>query len=212
MLLNSLRIPDIAIFRWIQNWNDSAADTLDKGLELALKAVEIDDRVAIAHAALCWAYIWQGEHDKAIAEGRLAIDLDPDDVLALERLALSLIFASEAELSLPLIAKARRLNPSHSYDFAHGVAMFMSSRYGDAIEDLKRNFELNPDFIPSGLYLAASHALAGNQSEAEATVTKLRQVSPSYHPAETLRTQFKKPEDRERFFGGLRQAGLTWGG
>ncbi|MEH6814395.1 MAG: hypothetical protein V7677_17820, partial [Motiliproteus sp.] len=196
------------IFRWIQNWSDSEEDTLDKGLDFALKAVAVDGQVAIAHAALCWAYLWQGEHDKAIAEGWLANDLDPGDVVALERLALSLIFASEAKSSLPLIEKARRLNPNHSYDFAHGVAMFMLSRYGDAIEVLKTSFELNPAFIPSGLYLAASHALSGNQSEAEAIAAKIRQVRPSYHPANTIRTQFKKPEDRDRLLGALRQAGL----
>ncbi len=153
--------------------------------------------------------LWHGEHDKAVAEGRLAIDLDPDDVLALERLAMSLIFSGDVELSLPLIEKARRLNPNFTYDFVHGLAMFMMSNYGEAIKDTQRSFDLSPDFVPAGLYLAASHALAGNQSGAEAAVAKIRQVSPSYRLRDGFLTQFKNPEDRERFIGGLLQAGLS---
>jgi adenylate cyclase len=197
------------IFRWIQNWNVSAEDSLYKGREFALRAVAIDSRLAMAHAALSWTYLWHGEHDKAVAEGRLAIDLDPDDVLALERLAMSMIFSGDAESSLPLVEKARRLNPNFTYDFAHGLAMFMMSNYGEAIDDFQSSFELSPNFVPAGLYLAASNALAGNQSEAEAAVAKIRQVNPSYQPSKGFLRQFKLPEDRERFIGGLRQTGLS---
>ncbi len=87
--------------------------------------------------------------------------------------------------------------------------MFMMSNYGEAIEDTQRSFDLSPHFVPAGLYLAASHALAGNQSEAEAAVAKIRQFSPSYQLRGGFLTQFKNPEDRERFIGGLRQAGLS---
>ena len=197
------------LFRWIQGWSESPEDSLDKGLEFAINAVAIDGQLAMAHAALSWAYLWHGDHDKAISEGRLAIDLDPDDVLALERLAFSIIFSGDAESSLPLIEEARRPNPNFTYDFVHGVAMFMMSKYGEAIEDIQSSFDKSPHFVPAGLYLAASHALAGSQCEAEATVAKIKQVNPSYQVAKGFLTQFKNPEDRERFVVGLRQAGLT---
>lgn len=196
------------VFRWIQGWSNSKQDSIDKGLELARIAVAIDGQLPLAHAALCWAHVWQGQHDEAIAEGRLAIELDSDDVVGLERLALALNFAGEAESCLPLIEKAQRLNPNNRYEFARGVAMFMMARYADAIELLQRNFGNNPNFVPSGLYLAASHALVGNQREAEATVADIKRVRPDYKFDKDSRTQFKKPEDRERLVSGLRRAGL----
>lgn len=196
------------IFRWIQRWDKSEKETINKGLELAIKAVAIDDQLALAHAALCWAYLWQGEHDKAIAEGQLAIELDPDDVVALERLALILIFAGDAEPGLPLIEKAKRLNPNHSYEFSRGIARFMMSDYSGAIEMLQSDFGQHPNFIPSGLYLAASHSLAGNNSEAIATVADILKVRPNYQLNHEFLRQFKNPEDRVRFVTGLRQAGL----
>ncbi len=196
------------IFRWIFRWNKSRAESLDKGLELALKAVAVDNQLALAHAALCWAYLWQGEHDKAIAAGRLAVELDPGDVVALERLALSMIWAGQAEPALPLIDEARRLNPAHSYEFPRGVAMFMMSNYVEAIELLQSDFKLDSNFLPSGLYLAACHALMGNVTEAKVTVENVLQVRPGYQLGSEILTQFKHPEDRERFVDGLRQAGL----
>ena len=198
------------IFRWIQDWSKSREDSIDKGLEFALKAVAIDDQLAMAHAALSWAYLWCGEHDKAVAEGKQAIDLDPHDVLALERLAMSMIFSGDAESSLPLIEDARRLNPNFTYDFVHGVAMFMMSNYDEAIEDTQRSFDLSPHFVPAGLYLAACHALVGNRSKAKAAVAKIQQFNPQYEPVDGFLTQFKNSEDRERFTDGLRQAGLSF--
>jgi adenylate cyclase len=197
------------LFRWIQGWSESQEDSLDKGLEFAHRAVALDGQLAMAHAALCWAYLWHGEHDKAVAEGQLAITLDPDDVLALERLAMCLVFSGEAESSLPLIDKARRLNPNFTYDFVHALAMFMMSKYPEAIEDAQRSFDLSPNFVPAGLYLAASHALAGNQDEAEAAVARIRRFNPTYQLAKGFLVQFKIHGDRERFIAGLRQAGFS---
>ena len=100
------------------------------------------------------------------------------------------------------------LNPNHAYEFPRGVAMFVMADYTGAIEMLQISFEHNPNFIPSGLYLAASHALAGNSREAEATVADILQTSPNYALGDEFLTQFKKLEDRERFIDGLRKAGL----
>lgn len=197
------------IYRWISGWSRSREETIDKGFEFATKAVVIDDQLALAHAALCWAYLWQGEHDKAIAEGQLAIELDPSDVVALERLALCMIFAGDAESSLPMIDKAKRLNPNQTYNFVRGVALFMMLQYDEAIEVLGSDFELNPNFVPSGLYLASSHSLAGHERKAAATIADIRRIIPDYGLAKDFRSHFKNPEDRERFVSGLHQAGLS---
>jgi adenylate cyclase len=197
------------IFRWIFQWSKSRAESLDKGLELALEAVAADAQLALAHAALCWAYLWQGEHNKAIAAGQLAVELDPGDVVALERLALSMIWAGNPEPALPLIDEARRLNPNHSYEFPRGVAMFMMSNYSEAIELLQSDFKTDQNFLPSGLYLAACHSLLGNETEARATIANVLQIRPGYKLGIEILTQFQNPEDRERFVDGLRQAGLS---
>lgn len=197
------------IFRWLLDWSKSREESIDKGFELATQAVALDGRLAVAHATLCWAHLWRGEHDKAIAEGRLAIELDPNEVEALERLAMCMIWAGDAESSLPLLDKAKRLNPSQTYDFARGVAMFMMRKYDEAIKLLRSDFELRPNFVPAGLYLASSHALAGHDREAAATIADIRRIRPDYGLTKERRVQFKNSEDGERYASGLRQAGLT---
>ncbi len=197
------------IFRWLLDWSKSREESIDKGFELAMQAVALDGRLAVAHATLCWAHLWRGEHDKAIAEGRLAIELDPNEVEALERLAMCMIWAGDAESSLPLLDKAKRLNPSQTYDFARGVAMFMMRKYDEAIKLLRSDFELRPNFVPAGLYLASSHALAGHDREAAATIADIRRIRPDYGLTKERRVQFKNSEDGERYASGLRQAGLT---
>jgi hypothetical protein len=86
--------------------------------------------------------------------------------------------------------------------------MFMMSNYAEAIELLQSDFKLDSNFLPSGLYLAACHALVGNVNEAKVTVANVLQVRPGYQLGSEILTQFKHPEDRKRFVDGLRQAGL----
>lgn len=197
------------IYRWIAGWDNSWPDTVDRGIELAARAVELDGRLALAHAAMCWALLWQGDHDAAIIEGRIAIKLDPNDVVALERLALCHNLAGDPESALPLIEHARRLNPAQTYNFSHGLAMFILGDYEMAISLLGRDFEENPNFLPPGLYLASSQALSGRLEEAGATVERINRISPGYKLASDSRTQFRNPEDRNRFINGLRRAGLS---
>ena len=88
--------------------------------------------------------------------------------------------------------------------------MFVMQNYDEAINLLRSDFDLNPNFIPSGLYLASSQALIGHEREAAATIASIRQVSPDYKRlTEDFRTHFKNTEDHERLIDGLRQAGLS---
>jgi adenylate cyclase len=197
------------IYRWIAGWSTSREDSVDKGAELAARAVALDDQLALAHAAMCWTRLWQGDHDNAIADGQRAIELDPNDVVALERLALCMSLAGDASSALPLIDRARRLNRNQTYNFSRGVAMFIKQDYAEAISLLRSDFEENPNFLPSGLYLASSYSLSGHADEAAATAAEIVRISPNYKIAKDSRTQFKNPPDRKRFVSGLRQAGLS---
>lgn len=198
-----------AIYRWIAGWSNSREESLDKGFELAGRAVSLDGKLALAHAALCWAYLWQGRHDQAISEGELAIKCDPNDVVALERLSLSMIWAGESEAALPLIEKARRLNPGRTYNFPEGVAMFMLQRYDQAIELFSAELDNSPNFLPAALYLAASNALSGQDQNAASVVAAIKQIDPGFRITQQVRTHFKRLEDQNRFIQGLERAGLS---
>ncbi|MBV1931700.1 MAG: hypothetical protein KUG71_08275 [Porticoccaceae bacterium] len=198
-----------AIYRWIAGWSNSRKESLDKGFELAGRAVSLDGKLALAHAALCWAYLWQGRHDQAISEGQIAIKCDPNDVVALERLSLCMIWAGEPEAALPLIEKAKRLNPTRTYHFPQGVAMFMLHQYDLAITLLEADLDNSPNFLPAALYLAASKGLASQDKNAASVVAAIKRIDPTYNLSRHVRTHFKNIEDQDRFMAGLERAGLS---
>ena len=198
-----------SIYKWIAGWGGSHKETIDKGFELATRAVQLDDQLALAHAALCWALLWQGRHDEAIAAGQRAIQCKPNDVVALERLSLSMIWAGDPEPGFPLIEKASRLNPSRNYHFAKGVALFALCRYDEAIALFRLDLEQNPNFLPSALYMASINGLMGWEQEAEAMVELIQRISPAFSLLKDRGTHFKNPGDRHRFADGLKKAGLA---
>ncbi len=198
-----------SIYCWIAGWGGSREETLDKGFEQASRAVQLDDQLALAHAALCWAFLWQGQHDEAIVAGQRAIQCNPNDVVALERLSLSLIWAGDPEPGFPLIEKASRLNPSRNYHFAKGVALFVLCRYDEAIASFRLDLEKNPNFLPSALYMASINGLTGREQESAATVEVIQRISPTFSLSKDRGSHFKNPEDRRRFADGLRKAGLS---
>ena len=55
----------------------SPRETIEKGIELAQKALAMDDSIADAHGLLCALYLTKREYDKAIAEGERAVALNP---------------------------------------------------------------------------------------------------------------------------------------
>ena len=95
---------------WLGN-TKSPQETLEKGIELAQKALAMDDSIAGAHGLLCSLYLWKREYDKAIAEGERGVALNPGGTSELLNYAASLAFAGRPEEAIQLFQKAIRLNP-----------------------------------------------------------------------------------------------------
>ncbi len=86
-------------------------ESLEKAMELAQKALAIDDSLSLAHSLLGSIYSQKREYDQAIAEGERAIALDPNGALANGLYALSLLEAGRLKEAIPMFQKAIRLNP-----------------------------------------------------------------------------------------------------
>jgi adenylate cyclase len=89
----------------------SSQETLNKGIELAQKALAMDDSLSGPHGLLCAVYLAKREYDKAIAEGERGVALNPGGTAELIQYAASLCYAGRAEEAIPLFQKAIRLNP-----------------------------------------------------------------------------------------------------
>jgi adenylate cyclase len=91
--------------------NKSPQETLNKGIELAQKALAMDDSLSGPHGLLCAVYLAKRDYDKAIAEGEKGVALNPGGTAELVQYAASLCYAGRAEEAIPLFQKAIRLNP-----------------------------------------------------------------------------------------------------
>ena len=112
---------------------------------------------------------------------------------------------------IPLIEKAMRLNPFYPFYYIlyRGQAYLAMERYEEALEALKRSAAQNPEAMPAHLYLAACHALLGEDAHAREALAEVYRIYPNFSMT-WIHTYFpyKRATDLDRLVEGLRKAGL----
>jgi adenylate cyclase len=190
----------------------SPRETLEKGIELAQKALAMDDSTSDAHILLCALYRRKGEYDKSIAEGERAVALNPSGTGALNNYAASLNVAGRPEEAIPLFQKAIRLNPfgpSYLYrDF--GDALRSTGRFEEAVSAYKKAIQIAPDNIVAHLSLAAAYIMMGREKDARAEAAEVLRINPKFsldNYAKIL-PPARDQSRRDEYINALRKAGL----
>jgi adenylate cyclase len=188
----------------------SPGETLEKSIELAQKALALD--VSAAHGLLCALYAIKGEHDKAIAEGEMAVSLDPGGTDALNEYAWSLNHASRWEEAIPLFQKAIRLNPFGKSSIYRGLgsALLNTGRIEEAVLAYKKAVQRSPNDIVSHIGLVAAYSMMGQEKEARIEAAEVFKINPKFSLDNFAKT-FPPARDqskRDAFIYALRKAGL----
>jgi TolB-like protein/Tfp pilus assembly protein PilF len=195
---------------WTWKWSEDPS-SLDSALELAEKALSLDESLAQAHYLLGFVYLWKKEHNRAIAEVERALALDPNDADIHAALAELLSWVGRWEEAVDLVHRAMRLNPHYPewYTIVIGVCYFSMGRHEEAIEELKRVLVRNPDIPSTHILLATSYSEMGRMEEAEAEVAEIMRLNPNYS-LEIMRetTPFGNEAELERSIEALRKAGM----
>jgi adenylate cyclase len=87
--------------------------TLERALVVAQQAVALEDSLPGAHGVLAYAYLWNKQHEQALAAAKRAIAQAPNDAEGYADLGLILNFAGRPEEAIGLIEKTMRLNPRY---------------------------------------------------------------------------------------------------
>ena len=182
-------------------------------LELANKAVALDDEFAQAHSALGLAYTVTGHHDEAIDCVRRAIELQPGDADAQLFCSFSHMFAGQMRDAYDAINTALRLDPQYvkgPYLNILGIICFFMGNYEEAMDAFKRNVERGgPLAQPALAFRAAACGASGFVEDAKESAEALLNFFPAFSSSRfPILRIFKRPEDRERAIEGLRKAGL----
>jgi adenylate cyclase len=91
-----------------------------------------------------------------------------------------------------------------------GLARYMLKAYSEALPPLRECTSRAPDMSLGHLLLAANLAPLGRLDEARAEAAEVLRINPKYtiDGAQRRLALFKRPEDAENLFDGLRKAGL----
>ncbi len=195
---------------WLGN-TKSPQETLHKSMELARKALAMDDSLPGVHSLLGQIYTVQRDHDKAIAEGERALALNPGGASTLLNYASSLNMAGKPEEAIPLFQKAIRLNPfgpSSLYrDYGH--ALRSVNRFEEAVSAYKKAIQIASDNLTAHLGLAATYGLMGREREAQAEAAEVLRINPKFSLDYAAKYfVYKDQSGKDKYIGALRKAGL----
>jgi adenylate cyclase len=191
--------------------------SLESAIEMAEKALSIDDKSSDAHALLSGVYLAQQKYDEAVAAGEKTIDLDPNSSENYAIVAITMQNVGKFEEAIALVNQAMRLDPYYPnwYLGRLGMCYQMMGRYEEsaaAFEELAKRFEESGSKAPLDrlyLYLASTYSMMGRLDEAQDLVSKALEFNPKM-TAELWRKrfQYKDPKHTERIIDALRRVGL----
>ncbi len=144
------------------------SEAYGKAKEATLRALEIDNGLAEAHASLAVTradYDW--DWDGAESEFQRALEIDPKDVNAHQWHAVFLARQGRFKEAFAEIGTAKELDPlSLPVATSEGEILRYARRYDEAIEELRRAIDLEPSFKFTHVELARVYELKGLFREA----------------------------------------------
>ncbi len=204
----------LAITHMMDYWlgsGKSPQESIEKAIELARKAIALDDAHAHPHGLLSFLYSIDREYEKALAQGEKAVALDPNGADVYAYYGLSLTFAGKPEEAIPLFQKAIRLNPFGPswYFFNLGSALLITGRSEEAVSAIKKALQRSPDNLLAHVLLATTYGMMGREKEARAEAAEVLRINPKFsldYFAKAL--PFKDQKVINNLIDALRKAGL----
>ena len=145
----------------------------------ALKALNLDDKLAEAHAALAAVKLWREFDWKAAEQGfRKAIELNPAYSTAHLWLALYLAARERMDEALAEVQLAYELDPlSRVINLNRARILHFAREYDQAIARCRKTIEMFPDYLIAHRRLGISYGEKGMFQEAEAEFRKALVIS-----------------------------------
>ena len=194
-----------------RGWSESRETSFARAVDLAQKALAMDDSFPSTYALLGGIHLYRGEHDEAIAMGERSIALSPNDSFNLAVLAHTLFYSEQPEEAIALTLKAMRLSPVYLdwYLLSLGHAYYLAGQHDKAIDPILKYVEKNPEHAFPHAMLAAIYAELDRRDDARTEVEALLERSPGYSLEQFAKGRFyKNPDDLARVLDALRKAGV----
>jgi len=189
----------------------SPRESIGEAINLAKKALDIDDSDSMTHALLGSVYLVMRKYEEAIAAGERSVALDPNGAMAHGLLGMTLSYAGRPDEAIIQLNRSIRLNPFSPYwPFLRlGQCYLQKGRYEEALTAYKKALLLAPDATVNHLHLATNYVLLDRPEEARAAAQKVLELNPGFSVKRTLKSSpFKNQADIKLFTDALLKAGL----
>ncbi len=189
-------------------------ELLTKAVDAAEYAVEIDGHEQVGRAVLSACLAYRRETDRAIEEGRLAVERNPSLALARMSLGWALLCNGSHEMAMSEMDAAIMLSPRDPALTHHHAGLslchIMLEEYGEAARLARRAISGKRDNIRAWHRLACALAYGGKLDEAGAAFETASEIAPQF-TIDWLAAMypFRRRRDLEFFADGLRKAGWT---
>ncbi len=193
-------------------WSDAGEDRLERAIQAADRARELDPLLPSAHVAVANVALWMRDHGRAAKACDTALSLAPINADALETMGAISIWSGHPSDAIGTVKQAMRLDPLNPITFLFdiGHAYFCLGHYEDAISAFLRGTIRNPAFTPNHLYLASAYGHLQEFAEARRAMQRCDECRPGTRLNVLLDLlPYARLEDTDRLRDGLHKAGLT---
>jgi adenylate cyclase len=194
-----------------QGWSTSREESIQSGMKLAQRAIQMDPDSPLGYQTLGNLYALTGQGERAIELRRKAAELAPNDLVAVAGLATRLKdFGGEQE-AVKLFEQAMRLSPKHPWwvPYAYGVALHLVGRKEEAVQSFKEAIVLNPHHVLPKAFLAAVYADLGRIDAAKATADEVMRIDSKFSTTRLMQSHtLHDPVKDDQFKTLMLQAGL----
>ena len=182
---------------------------LDRALDRAQRAVELDRALPEAFSTLGWVLHWHYRRDESFAAFERAYELNPN--LSDCRYSLILTHRGRANDGIKEMKRTMRLDPFHAPVCVTwlGNAFYMAGHYDEAFQSLSTAANRMPVHRPTRVWLAAAAAQVGQAEVAKTAVAAVLKQQPDLTITKWLQLlRLPRTEDADRLADGMRKAGF----
>jgi adenylate cyclase len=205
------RLSIIAFAEYVNQWNDPGPENLIRSMELARKAIELDDTEPQAHISLALILAWTRSLDEAEVHAEQAVALDPNSADAYTALGSIRDYQGRHEDAVALYTRGHRLDPQFDMSLHFlGRALLTLGRFDEAEIAFKRRLTLAPRSDMTRFYLACLYGRTGRHEEARRYWKEMLEVNPNFSLDHLRRIlPYRDPNTLDRLVEGLREAGIS---
>jgi len=189
----------------------SHPENVKKAFKFAQKATFIHESDGFSHSLFASVYLLMKEHEKAIASGKRAVELQPNGAWAHLILGSTLGYAGRFDKALVYLKQAIRLNPfpSFYYYYPLGLCYMFKGRLDDALIEFKRYVQRAPNVSLGHMILAINYIYLGRNEEARASAAKALELKPNLSVSYIRKmSHYKNPAHTQYLLDAMRKAGF----